>query len=336
MYTKLHNAVSLVVLAVFCLFSTQHATSEARDCRKPEEVAADERLKTIQRDEDLSEELIGRHMPHGVHKATHTIQDGPDNEDVFVQGGYILLHDRDLRTGLWVSYKLTDKDIANAYDADGKKKDRVNCFRQDPRMKESETAVKSDYDEPIFDRGHLANDADIKDDLTEQINTYVLSNISPQYCRFNRGIWLSLEKLGREWAEKYKTIYITSGAIFDFNKDNVRDRDKSAVRMRSRNQKARVAIPSAYYKIFLRQDGEQWHSIAFLLEHNNAKKNGVSWCHVKPIVKESVVRIEDIEKVAETTFHPNLDRDKIAQYTVTVSDGWDLSRGGSNLEKMCQ
>ena len=38
-------------------------------------------------------------------------------------------------------------------------------------MKESETGVKSDYDEPIFDRGHLANDADIKDDLTEQINT---------------------------------------------------------------------------------------------------------------------------------------------------------------------
>ena len=218
MYTKLHNAVSLVVLAVFYVFSTQYATSEVRDCTKSEKAVADGRLKTIQRDKDLLENLIRLHMPHGVHKATHAIQGGPDNEDVFVQGGYILRHDRDLRTGLWVSYKLTDKDIADADDADGKKKDRVNCFRQDPRMKESETGVKSDYDEPIFDRGHLANDADIKDDLTEQINTYVLSNMSPQYCRFNRGVWLSLEKLGREWAEKYKTIYITSGAIFDFNK----------------------------------------------------------------------------------------------------------------------
>ena len=329
MYIKLHNAVSLVALAVFYVFSTQYATSEARDCTKSEKAMADGRLRAIQRDKDLSENLIRLHMPHGVHKATHTIQGGPDNEDVFVQGGYILRHDRDLRTGLWVSYKLTDKDIANAYDADGKKKDRVNCFRQDPRMKESETGVKSDYDEPIFDRGHLANDADMKDDLTEQINTYVLSNISPQYCRFNQGIWLSLEKLGREWAEKYKTIYITSGAIFDFNKRDARDRDKSVGRMGSRNQKARVAIPSAYYKIFLRQDGEQWHSIAFLLGHNNAK-NRVSWDDVRPVVEASVVRIEDIEEVAETTFHPNLDRDKIAQHP--VSDGWDLSRGGSNLE----
>ena len=275
MCTKLQNVVSLAVLALFFVFSTHPATSEARNCTKSERDAADAKLKTIQDDKGLSAKLLRLHMPHGIHKGTHAIQDGPDNEDVLVQGGYILRHDKDLRTGLWVSYKLTDKDIANAYDADGKKKDRVNCFRPDPRIKESETAIKSDYDEPIFDQGHLANDADIKDDLTEQINTYVLSNMSPQYCRFNRGIWLSLEELGREWAKKYKTVYITSGAIFDFNKRDARDRDESAGRMGSRNQKARVAIPSAYYKIFLRQDGKQWHSIAFLLEHNNAK-NGVS------------------------------------------------------------
>ena len=57
----------------------------------------------------------------------------------------------------------------------------------------------------------------------------------------------------------------------------------------------------------------------------------MSWDDVRPIVEASVVRIEDIEEVAETTFHPNLDRDKITQHP--VSDGWDLSRGGSNLEE---
>ena len=315
------------------VFSVQPATSEARNCTKSEKEVADAKLKAIQSDKDLSAKLIGLHMPHGIHKGTHAIQGGPDNEDVLVQGGYILRHDKDLRTGLWVSYKLTDKDIARAYDADGKKKERVNCFRSDPRMKESETAVRSDYNEPIFDRGHLANDADIKDDLTEQINTYVLSNMSPQYCRFNRGLWLSLEELGRVWAEEYETVYITSGAIFDFNKRDARDRDKSAGRMGSRNQKARVAIPSAYYKIFLRQDGKQWHSITFLLEHNNAK-NGVSWGEVKLVAEASIVRIEDVEEVAETMFHPNLDRDKVVQHL--VGGGWDLSKGGSNSEKSCR
>ncbi len=65
-------------------------------------------------------------------------------------------------------------------------------------MGESETAVKSDYDEPIFDQRHLANDTDIKDDLTEQINTYVLSNMSSQYCRFNHGKRLPYEGLIRQ------------------------------------------------------------------------------------------------------------------------------------------
>ena len=58
MYIKLHNAVSLVVLVVFCVFSTQHATSEARDCTELEKVAADKRLKAIQSDKDRSENLI--------------------------------------------------------------------------------------------------------------------------------------------------------------------------------------------------------------------------------------------------------------------------------------
>ena len=46
--------------------------------------------------------------------------------------------------------------------------------------------------------------------------------------------------------------------------------------MGSQNQKARVAIPSDYYKIFLRKVGDTWYSISFILEHINAKmgRNG--------------------------------------------------------------
>lgn len=80
-----------------------------------------------------------------------------------VQEGFALLHDKDLRTGLWVSYRLSSTDIDGASG-----RDRVNCFRKDPRLTSAETAILSDYDEPIYDRGHLANDADLKDSLIEQ------------------------------------------------------------------------------------------------------------------------------------------------------------------------
>ncbi len=287
----------------------------------------DAQLMAILDDPARQADIMLRHMPFGTHTGAHAAQGGADNEDLLLQEGYALLHDKDLRTGLWVSYKLTADDIDGAVG-----NQRVNCFRKDPRFEIAETAVPDDYDEPIYDQGHLANDADMKDDLTEQVNTYMMSNMSPQHCRFNRGIWLSLEHLGRIWAKEYDTIYITSGAIFDFNSLDRRDRDIKAGRMGSRNQEARVAIPSDYYKIFLRKDGPIWRSVAFRLEHSNAKY-GSKWEKVRPVVEASITTIEMIEQQAESIFHPSLDRSLLVQSS--DGSGWDFETGKSNLEGFC-
>jgi hypothetical protein len=130
----------------------------------------------------------------------------------------------------------------------------------------------------------------------------------------------------------YETIYITSGARFDFNSNDRRDRDKSAARMGSRSQKARVAIPSDYYKVFLRKEGDKWHSIAFLLEHNHFI-NGAKWDDVLPHLTDAVVTLEEIEKQAEVNLHPTLNRSDLVQ----SADGsnWDLSIGKASLEGAC-
>jgi len=319
--------LTTLFLLTTLLWAASPMPAAARNCTAVEKAKGDAQLMAIQGDPTRQAAIIERHLPFGVHAGTHASQGGPDNEDLLLQEGYALLHDMDLRTGLWVSYKLTSTDIAGAV---GKK--RVNCFRTDPRFTSANTAIKSDYDEPIYDQGHLANDADMKDDLIEQVNTYMMSNMSPQHCRFNRGVWLSLEHLGRIWAKKYDTIYITSGAIFDFNSRDRRDKDKSAGRMGSRNQKARVAIPSDYYKIFLRKEGDTWHSIAFVLEHNNAQ-HGITWEDTRPFAEASITTIETIEQHAEITFHPSLNRNQLVQST----DGshWDLETGKANLEGGC-
>ena len=296
-------------------------------CSQAQRQTANAQLMAIAGDETRQAGIVERHLPFGIHVGAHAAQGGPDNEDLLLQEGYALLHDRDLRTGLWVSYKLTGDDVIA-----GEGKPRINCFRRDPRLARDHTAFLSDYDEPIYDQGHMANDADLKDDETEQVNSYMLSNMSPQHCRFNRGIWLSLEKLGRIWAKKYDTLYITSGAVFDANPRNARDKDNKTGRMGSRNQKARVAIPSDYYKIFLRKEGETWHSIAFLLEHHNGP-HGVAWSEVRPDVEDAITALEAIEARTETSFHPDLTRAQLVQ----SEDGsnWDLETGDGNFESSC-
>lgn len=305
------------------LFAGADTFAATRNCTAEEKKLADVRLKEIAADTDLRGALLRQHLRFGVHEAVGHAA----NEEILVQGGYVMNHDRDLLTALWVSYLLTAQDLT---DAAGK--DRVNCFRPDPRMKAADTADPSDYNEPRYDQGHMTNDADLKDDVIEQINSYVMSNMSPQECRFNRGIWLSLEHLARAWASKYGTLYITSGAIFDRNNDLRRDDDSKARRMKSRNGKKRVGVPSHYYKIFLRQDGDGFRSIAFLLTHTN-RRHGVKWVDVRPDVQRTIVTIARIEDKADLRIHPQLQRNRVTQSA--AGEDWDFSPGKSNLEAGC-
>jgi endonuclease G len=299
------------------------AATTTRLCTKEEAKQADSRLNKIASDADLQEKIIGRHAEFGLPRATGPVA----NERILIQDGYIMDHDDDLRTSLWVTYRLTKKDMADATGMG-----RVNCFRKDPRLAENAAAFPADYSEPRYDQGHLANDADLKDDLTDQLNSYVMSNMSPQECRFNRGIWLSLESLSRIWASKYGTIYITSGAIFDRNGDKVRDDDAMSRRMTSNSGKKRVAVPSHYYKIILRKDGSQFRSIAFLLKNTNTA-HGIKWSDVRPDVENTLTTIEEIEDESDLKMFPDIDRSKIDQSA--GGDGWSMDKNNANLEAGC-
>ena len=201
----LRIAMRCICAAVLTMFWAAAYATEKRDCTDDEEHAADRQLLAIIEDETRSGKLIESHLPFGIHIGTHASQGGPTNEKLLVQAGYVTLHDGDLRTALWTAHKLTDKDVIA-----GESADRVECFRQDIRLQEEHAAIKKDYEEPIFDRGHLTPDADLKGDVTEQVNSYVLSNMAPQHRRFNRGIWKELEGLGREWAKTHETVYVTT------------------------------------------------------------------------------------------------------------------------------
>ena len=237
-----------------------------------------------------------------------------------------MAHDLDLRTSIWVSYRLTRTDVEDAAN-----KPRVNCFRKDPRLGRGQGASTTDYREPVYDQGHLANDADLKDDLVQQLNSYVMSNMSPQECRFNRGIWLSLEHLTRIWARAYGEIYVTSGAIFDRDGSLGRDADAEAMRMESNNGRMRVAVPSHFYKLILREEGGMYRAIGFLMKHNN-DVNGVSWDEVRGVVQGAISSLGEIESYASLELHPGLQRNTVSEDPMA----WDLTEGMANFEASCK
>ena len=295
----------------------------AERCTAAQRDAADAKLLDLSRNEAKQQDLIARHAPFGLPVTTGDAR----SEQALYHGGYILGHDGDLRTTLWVSYRLTSADVAAAR---GQK--RVECFRTDPRLNRDMAATPADYKEPVFDQGHMTNDADLKDDTIEQINTYVMSNMSPQHCRFNRGVWLSLEHLTRQWAQQYGDLLVTSGAIFDRDGRVGRDDDNSASRMQSNSGKARVAIPSHYYKVFLRPDGGRVKAIAFKLAHDN-NDHGQKWRDVLPYVRTTIVSLAEVETAAGVDLFPMLDPAAVDESV--QGDGWNLADGLDNFSGSC-
>ncbi len=306
---------------LICTIAFSTAVS-AKNCTKPEKFIADSVLLKLQGDQDKQHNLEQLHMPFGIHKSTLPSA----NESLFYQNGFLAMHDPDLRTSLWVSYRLTKEDLLGM-----KGKKRVNCFRTDPRLSKEHTGMRSDYDEAIYDQGHLAPDSDLKDKFNDQLNSYTFVNMSPQECRFNRGIWLNLEHLTRAIAYKEEEIFVTSGAIFD--NDNVigRDSDSGADRMVSRNGKSRVAVPTHFYKIILKRSGHGWNSLAFLLPHDN-EDHGSSWHKSKGYAMSKISSLEEIESKASVSLFPDVNRTNISQNV----NAWNLSKAGNGMTGGCK
>jgi endonuclease G len=239
------------------------AKSKNRDCTAAEKTVADKQLWLNTTDKNLS---IAAHLPWGVPRETTPTT----NERTLVQRDYVNRYDDDLKVPIWSAERIEFSKI-------GKVPIRIDCFRPDPRIPATASARLKDYEDKgsIYDRGHASPDADQDSSITAEVNTYVLTNMSPQTCQFNRGIWQILESIGRLWAKEHGTVYIISGSVFDRDGDGRRDADSVAMPMESLDHQKRVAVPSAFYKIVaFRKPSGRIATITILMPHNDTALNG--------------------------------------------------------------
>jgi endonuclease G len=225
---------AVATAGVLALASPAHAAN----CTKAQRIGADSALELSLAGQEAA---IANHLPWGLPLSSRNSA----SERLLVQKDYVTLYDDDLRDPLWVAYRLDAVRLGVSV--------RIDCFRADPRLDTDSASAPSDYDERIFDQGHLANNADMTSSANAVINSFLMSNMTPQYCQFNEGVWEMTETIVRLWAKERGPLFVITGSIFDRNGDHRRDGDASAFRMRSNNGKARVAVPTAFYKIVTRQ-----------------------------------------------------------------------------------
>jgi len=188
---------------------------------------------------------------------------------------YSLCYSESHEQAEWVFYAITKSNLKGTYK-------RSNDFRPDPKVRTGSASL-ADYRGSGFDRGHLCPAAVNKWSASAMSESFYMSNMSPQWPGFNRGIWKRLESQVRTWAYKNDKIYVVSGPIL-----------RPGLSKIGRNG---VSVPESYYKAILDTKEPEIKAIGFVLPN---KKSGAD-------LKGFAVPIDVIENLTGIDFFAGLD-----------------------------
>lgn len=136
------------------------------------------------------------------------------HDQIITHAGYTLSFNKTYHIANWVAYELTAEEMVPVVE-------RNNHFVLDPLLT-SCSISNSDYKGSGYDRGHLAPSADMCYSYQTMVESFYLSNITPQVPSFNRGIWKKLEEQVRQWAIDDKAIYVVTGTVLTRGLHNYR------------------------------------------------------------------------------------------------------------------
>ena len=187
---------------------------------------------------------------------------------------YTLSYNEKYEEANWVYYTLTDSMVTNGGE------ERSNSFKADVLVPTG-SAKSSDYTKSGYDRGHLCPAGDMGFNPTAMLESFMMSNISPQKPDFNRGIWKELETAVRGWARKEHKVEVVTGPVFKDNKGTI--------------GKDEVLVPGYFFKIIFDPSDEP-RIIAFLLPNEKSDRP----------IRDFAVTIDEVEKLTGYDFFSQL------------------------------
>ena len=113
-------------------------------------------------------------------------------------------------------------------------------------------------------------------------------------------------------------MYVITGSVFDRDGDGKRDADSAAKRMKSKNDKVRVAVPTHFYKILIHQlDDGTVRSLAVMLPHDQTDLDGEEALkyfqdHIRPI--------RDIEAITGLKFFSKLAVERLGAVEAVIKN----------------
>lgn len=200
----------------------------------------------IKADKDyLPEDKIGSELTKTEFTYNRNIELPSYREDITIlpKNGFSIGYLKKYKHAAWVAYKLdcneTKGDIG-----------RSNYFREDEILGKYSPST-DDFYASGYDKGHLVPAGDLTTDSLAMDDSFLMSNVSPQIPDFNRGLWKRLESQVREWACRFDSVFVVTGAVLHDSLTSI--------------GKRKVVVPDYYYKSILVYNNLRQSSVSFLL-----------------------------------------------------------------------
>ena len=216
-------------------------------------------------------------------------------EQILYKTGFTISYNAETKNPNWVAWHLTDAHT------NGPHQRKQEIFSEDLSVK-SPRATNNDYYNSRYDRGHMCPAGDNKWSSESMRESFLFTNICPQNHNLNGGDWRALEELARDWARKYNEIFITCGPIVANPYETI-------------GKYSKIAVPSAFYKVFLRKTSNSWTSIGFVFPNAAGHRPLMTY----------MTTVDEVEKLTGIDFFYQLPDsvENIIESDFTVSD-WNL------------
>jgi endonuclease G, mitochondrial len=186
--------------------------------------------------------------------------------------GYFTFHDNQAKIPVWTTWTVSPQTVNGCVP-------RSNAFAADQSLPANKRSDPKDYSASGYDQGHIANDSHQSWDTQVELESFLMSNMTPQLPGLNRGIWKLLETATGAWVySRQHTLLVYAGPIYNTSQDKKIGTDQ-------------VDVPSAFFKIVI--DEQTKEVLAFLFPHKENQGNDLT------VVQVSVA---DIEKASGITF----------------------------------
>ena len=215
--------------------------------------------------------------------------------------------DCDKKSQRWSCYQL-HKGFTGSYS-------RVGNFAPDPALSKDDYWSEYTYF-PGFDRGHICPSADRTFSAEANTQTFYMSNMQPQYHKFNgfdsttgeHGLWVRMENKLQAWAGKLSatdTIFVCKGGTIDDEKNIIRRID------------GKLIVPKYFFMAILRKSQFGYAAMAFWSEQTNDYRTSET-------LLSHAMSIDELEQLTGIDFFCNLpdDIENKVEKTFSVAS-WD-------------